>query len=196
MTVHFVEYLPSGQIVLSGTSAMDAVAVALVPALRGGVVVEIPEPVILPPYAYWTGTAVAQMPAPPSPAHRVDWVSKTWVDLRTLDEHKAAKWASIKSAREGAEFGPFTWDGSVFDANVTSQQRIAGAVQMASLSASFSVNWTLNDNTVRLLSNSQMIAVGTALAYNVSILHQKSRSLREKIDAATSVAEVDAIAWF
>jgi hypothetical protein len=59
----------------------------------------------------------------------------------------------------------------------------------------FSIDWTLADNTVRTLSGADMIAVGQALGQHVAACHIKARALREQINAATTVAEVEAVVW-
>lgn len=122
-----------------------------------------------------------------------------WEDLRTLDEHKAKHWAQIKAARDAAEFGSFDWDGSRFDSDALAQARIMGAVQMAVLAAAagqqFAIDWTLQDNTVRTLTGSDMIAVGLALGAHVGRQHAIGRQLRARVMAATTAAEVAQIVW-
>lgn len=138
-------------------------------------------------------------PARPSEVHVWSWATKTWVDPRSLPDFKAAKWAEIKRARDQAEFGGFTWDGSAFDSDPTSQSRIQGAAQLATLaqlaSQPFSIDWTLADNTVRTLSAADMIAVGTAMGVHISTQHASGRVKRQQIDAASTVEEVNAVAW-
>ena len=132
----------------------------------------------------------------PGPHHVFDFAAKQWVDPRSLLQLKADQWVAIKAARDAAEFGGFTWDGSTFDSDLTSQSRIQGAVQLAGLDpANFSLDWTLADNSVRTLSAAQMTAVGAALGVHVAAQHALGRTLRSQIEAATTAAEVDAVAW-
>jgi hypothetical protein len=121
--------------------------------------------------------------------------TKTVVDTRTLADFKSAQWATIKQARELAEFGGFVWDGSLFDSDAISQQRIQGLVHIANLDPSMTVGWTLADNTTRTLTSADGIAVGIALAAHVNTQHVKARALREQIDAATTPEAVQAITW-
>jgi hypothetical protein len=150
------------------------------------------------------GTAIIEstglpMPAQPDDKHVFDWTSHTWVDPRTLDDLKSDQWELMKAARETAEFGGFTWDGSDFDSDSESQRKIQGAVQMALIAAAasqpFSIDWTLADNTVRTLSGADMINVGLAMGTFVSGIYEQGRALREQIDAATTPEQVQAIAW-
>jgi len=121
--------------------------------------------------------------------------TRSWVDTRNLDDFKSAQWATIKQAREYAEFGGFVWDGSLFDSDAISQQRIQGLVHIANLDPDMSVQWTLADNTVRTLTSADAIEVGKALAGHVNEAHMKARALREQIDAATTPEAVQAITW-
>lgn len=131
---------------------------------------------------------------PPQPFMR--WVDGAWVDVRDLEQKKADKWEEVKAARDAAEHGGFTWDGSAFDSDPGSQTKIIGAAQLANMSpASFLMDWTLKDNTVRTLTGAQMIAVGQALGVHVNAQHVLGRTLRQQIEAATTAAEVAAIHW-
>lgn len=135
------------------------------------------------------------IPAKPSPNHVFDYALKQWVDPRTLDQIKAAQWELIKAARDAAEFSSFVWDGSEFDADALSQQRIIGAAQLAEINPAFEIDWTLADNSVRTLNAAQMKSVGTALGAHVNAQHVKARGLRTQIENATTRAEVEAVTW-
>lgn len=139
------------------------------------------------------------LPAQPSPHHVFEYTTKQWIDPRTIQELKDAKWSEIKTARNAAEFGTFTWDGSAFDSDAASQSRIQGAAQLATLalmnSQPFSIDWTLADNSVRTLNAQDMIAVGMAMGEHINAQHAKARIKRQAIEAAIAVAEVEAIAW-
>lgn len=112
---------------------------------------------------------------------------------------KARAWAGIKYVRGVLEFGGFTWDNSAFDSDAQAQARIQGGVQLATIAAAnnqpFSIDWTLADNSVRTLSSTEMVTVGFALAAHVQAVHTTARTLRSQIEAATTVAEVEAVTW-
>ena len=138
---------------------------------------------------------VLPLPTQPSPHHTFDYATKQWIDHRTLDDIKLAKWEIIKQARSSAEFGGFTWDGSPFDSDAISQSRIQGALQLADMAPGFTIDWTLANNSVRNLSAADLANVGAALGMHVATQHDKARTLRSQIDAATTVAEVEAVTW-
>jgi hypothetical protein len=131
----------------------------------------------------------------PSAHHEFDYTTKQWVDPRTLEEIKDAKWIEIKVARSAAEYGGFMWDSSTFDSDALSQQKIMGAVQMAALTSAFEIDWTLADNTVRALNAAEMTSVGAALGQHVNTQYVTARVRREQIQAAQTQAEVESIAW-
>ena len=131
----------------------------------------------------------------PSPHHTFDYASKTWVDPRTLDDLKAAKWTVIKADRDQAEFGVFEWDGSPFDGDAVSQSRIRDAAQEAARSPAFARVWTLADNTFRALNSADMTAVAAALNAHIDHQHSLARELRAQINAATTAAQLAGIHW-
>jgi hypothetical protein len=124
-----------------------------------------------------------------------DAIQIQWVDPRNLDSLKDAKWEEIKAARAAAEYGGFTWDGSTFDSDLASQQKIMGAAQLASLNAAYEVDWTLADNTVRHLNATQMLAVGTTLGDHINTQYVHARTLRQQIADAQTSQELESIVW-
>ncbi|MGV8823035.1 DUF4376 domain-containing protein [Methylibium petroleiphilum] len=126
-------------------------------------------------------------------------VTHSWTDLRDLAQVKVDRWAAMKAARDAFEFGGFTWDGATFDSDPASQSRIQGASQLATLAgisgSPFSIDWTLQDNRVRTLSGADMLAVGMAMGSHIATAHAIGRDLRQAIEAAVSVAAVEAVAW-
>lgn len=123
----------------------------------------------------------------------------SWDDPRTLAEAKADRRALMRAARDAAEDAGFTWDGSAFYSDARSESRIQGAVILAMLAAAvpttFSIVWTLADDTSRTLDGDDMIAVGQALGAHVDAVFAHERTKLAAIDAATTIAEVDAIDW-
>jgi len=134
-------------------------------------------------------------PSQPSEYHVFNYTTKQWEDPRTLQDLKSAQWATIKQARSNAEYAGFTWDGSTFDSDAISQNRITGAVALAQMSSTFSIGWVLADNTVRTLNQPDMLAVGAALGNHVAAIFAKGVLLREQIEAATTAEEVAGVVW-
>jgi hypothetical protein len=145
------------------------------------------------------GAEVVLLPPQPSIHHRADPATQQWVDTRSLEQLKAAKWSQIKRSRDAAEYGGFTHNGLVFDSDPDSVQRISGAVTMAMIAASadapFSIDWTLADNTVHTLTGEEVVQIGLALGAHVASVHATARTLRLAIADAADVEALAAIAW-
>ena len=129
----------------------------------------------------------------PHETARFDYGAKAW--SYDLQRHKNNVWRSIKAARSADEFGTFTWSTHTFQCDETSQRRIQGAVQLAQLDATTTLDWTLADNSVQTFNATELQQIGQALAAHVNACHVKSRTKRGEIDAATTQTELDAITW-
>ncbi len=135
------------------------------------------------------------------PNYSAKWsnVTFSWEDTRSLEGFKASHWTELRSQRDRLINGGFTWDGSRFDSDPASQQRIQGAVQLALLAAQagqpFTVDWTLYDNTTRTLTGADMVAVGLALGEHVQTHFVIGQTLRDAVNAATTREEVEAVVW-
>jgi hypothetical protein len=139
----------------------------------------------------WTGLP----PHRPNAHCYFDMHTKQWEDPRTLSDLKSAQWGLIKQARSQAEYAGFTWDGSTFDSDTLSQNRITGAVTLAQLSPGFTIHWTLADNSTRTLNQADMIAVGVALGQHVQTQFTKAQALRLQIETASTPEQVAAVVW-
>lgn len=124
----------------------------------------------------------------PSQHHTFDYDIKAWVDLRTLDEIKAHKWAEIKQQRDQLEFGGFEFEGNTYDSDQVSQGRIMGAA-----SASVDQTWTLADNTTVELSAAKLQQVYAALQAHIANAHERGRIARQLIFDAETKEEVKEI---
>ena len=129
----------------------------------------------------------------PSEAHVFNFAAGLWeLDLAIA---KDLKWAEIKSARAFEEFGTFDWGGYTFQCDEVSQRRIQGAVQLAAIDNTMTLDWTLADNSVQNFTAAEYVQIGQALAIHVSGCHERGRIRRSEIDAATTAEELEAIVW-
>ena len=185
----FTIYSPVGKILRSGECPDGHEAGQ---CLEGELLLLVPS---MPNVDFVADGAVLPLPNKPSPYHVFNYTTKQWEDPRTLQDLKDAQWTLIKQARTQAEYAGFTWDGSTFDSDAISQNRITGAVTLAQLSPSFTIDWTLADNTVRTLGQMDMFQVGEALGFHVQTQFVRGQSLREQIATATTREAVEAIVW-
>lgn len=132
---------------------------------------------------------------PPKPHDHCHWDrdAVAWVD--DLQAAKYARWEAMKVARDAAEVSGVIYDGVEYDTDPMSVQRITGACLQANVDPTMTWDWTAADNSVVTLDAAQMVALGTAVAAHVSACHAHSRTLRDQINAATTIAEVDAVTW-
>lgn len=112
---------------------------------------------------------------------------------------KIKQWARVKGARDAAIAAGFEWDGSRFDSDLQSRIFVEGAALLATLammnSQPFGLDFTLQDNSVRSMTGADVIAAGTAMGVHIMSVHAIGRTLRAAIEAAATVAEVDAVTW-
>lgn len=146
------------------------------------------------------GGAVVELQAPrvpPSPSHIWNSADASWVDPRTLQQAKDDKWESVKDERARRLAGTFDHDGHTYDIDPTNLTGAALDAQMAIAAneTTWEQMWVLHDNTVVTLTATQMIAAARACKAAVSDLWAVSQYLRGLIEAAETVAEVEAIAW-
>jgi hypothetical protein len=103
---------------------------------------------------------------------------------------KANKWEQVKAKREAvSKLAPTPF--GVAQADDVSKLNLAGLVQMASFAkaagAAFSQSFTMADNTRVAMTADEMIVFGVAVGEHIGAAHDFSQSLREQIDAATSL---------
>lgn len=128
-----------------------------------------------------------------------DWTLHTWVDPRTLQDYKDEKWSEIKRDRDAAINAPLSTPYGVFDADANSRANIANAVlylqTLEQQGTPGTIDWTLADNTTITLNYAEMSSVGLLLGQRTNAAYDTGRALRTQIDAATTIAEVEAIHW-
>jgi hypothetical protein len=139
------------------------------------------------------------------PAGPCAWSNATraWIDLRTLEQRRAERWAQIKAARDAAETAPLVTPYGTFQCDFpVSQTRIANAAQMMQTEAAAlqpgltpTIDFTLADNTVVTLTAGQMVEVALRMGAQIQAAHATGRALRAQLDAATTAEAVDSVHW-
>lgn len=114
-----------------------------------------------------------------------------------LDVAKLAKWEAVKAIRNTKENGEAPTPFGPVQCDDTSKIKVSGLVTMAFIAKSnaqpFSGGFTLADNSVVTLNADQAIGMGIATGRYVSALHERARELRVAIEAAQTIAALDAI---
>lgn len=119
--------------------------------------------------------------------------------MQDIESARELQWNEIKAERDRLEQAGVPYLGKILDSDTVSVQRIAIAVQAAqsaiAAGQTSTLSWTCADNTTLTMTAEQVCGMSVALAQYSDQLHQIARGLREQIEAATTVEELDIITW-
>lgn len=124
-------------------------------------------------------------------------LTSTWGEpaYPPIDVIKSDKWYEIKTTCSIAENTSFIWDNSVFDSSPLSVQRLGNVLQLVLLNPTYTVEWTLLNNTTRILTAEDIKNIFIALNAHINACHQKKQALRNQLNSATTMAEIKNIVW-
>ena len=119
-------------------------------------------------------------------------------DAELLAAAKPAKIAELKAERDSKEVKPITYNGNHYDYDDKARERINAAiialdVQTAQAKATASIDWTTADNQNVKVTADDLRCVIAAVAQRSNALHVAYRAAKDKVEAATTVTEVEAI---
>lgn len=119
-------------------------------------------------------------------------------DAELLAVAKPAKIAELKAERDAREVEPITYNGNSYDYDGKARERINAAiialdVQTAQAKATASIDWTTADNQEVKVTANDLRCVIAAVAQRSNALHVAYRAAKDTVEAATTVAEVDAV---
>ena len=125
-----------------------------------------------------------------------DYYEVVAIPAPSLDEVKAAKTAELKSVRDKKELEPVEFDGSSFDFDSKSYERITAAIYALDMQGTdATIAWTLTDNGSTLVTAANLRGVIAAAAVRSNMLHTKYRELKAAVLAAKTAEEVEKITW-
>lgn len=119
----------------------------------------------------------------------------------TLEDIKEQKKQEINQERDKEESSTFTYLGKPFDCDSISYQRMLGANDLAlktkgtAQEESFSIVWTLADNTHLQMDIDQVLGMVPAFALFSNGLHIKAGELKDQVDRCKSKECIQAITW-
>ena len=103
----------------------------------------------------------------------------------------------LQARRDIAEFGGILRPEGVIQTDEGSQRKINGAVTEALIKQvggqPFSIDWTMLDNSTVTYDAAGMIEMGLAVLQHVNLCHEVGREKRAEIEAATTVAQIEAV---
>ena len=121
-----------------------------------------------------------------------DYYEVVTLPLPTLQEIKTAKIAALKAQRDEAEVEPITYQGYSFDYDSKAREHISAAIIALEVAgASATLTWTTADNQDVKVTANDLRMVIASVAQRSNTLHVAYRVAKGKVEAATTVAEVE-----
>ena len=112
----------------------------------------------------------------------------------TLAEVKADKLAELKDIRDAKEVADIQVNGYLYDYDEKARERINAAIIALDLTGG-TITWTLADNTDKEVSANDLRYVIAMVAQRSNVLHTQYRTLKERVESATTKEQVEAIVW-
>lgn len=115
-------------------------------------------------------------------------------DAELLEDAKTAKIAELKAERDAGEVEPITYNGNSYDYDDKARERINAAIIALDVQgADASIDWTTADNQdVKVTANDLRMVIAN-VAQRSNALHVAYREAKDKVEQATTVAEVEAV---
>lgn len=127
---------------------------------------------------------------------RGDYYEVVTLPLPSLQEIKAAKIAALKAERDAAEVEPIEYQGYSFDYDDKARDRINAAIVALELQGEgASIDWTTVDNADTPVTANDLKMIIAAVAVRSNKLHTAYRVSKEKVEAATTAAEVEDVTF-
>ena len=114
----------------------------------------------------------------------------------TLDELKVQKLTELKVTRDTLETEPIEYNGNLFDFDDKARDRINAAIIALSLQGEgATIDWTTADNADTPVTPTDLRMIIAAVAVRSNKLHTAYRIAKEKVEAATTAADVEAVTF-
>ena len=101
---------------------------------------------------------------------------------------------AAKMHRNTAEVAPVEYKGNTYDFDTDSRDRLDIALKALSVQGEdATIGWGMADNTKSVINAADIMGVFVTSAVRSNALHEQYRSIKEKIEAAKSVEELNKI---
>ena len=111
-----------------------------------------------------------------------------------LEVIKQRKIAELKYQRDKAEVEPIEYNGHSYDFDSKARDRISAAIIALELQGEgATIEWTTADNADTPVTANDLKMIIAAVAVRSNKLHTAYRVAKEKVEAATTAAEVEAV---
>lgn len=125
-----------------------------------------------------------------------DYYEVVALPLPTLEEIKQHKIAELKAQRDAKEVEPITYNGNRYDYDDKARERINAAIIALELQGEgATIDWTTADNADVKVTVNDLRMVIAAVAVRSNKLHTAYRIAKEKVEEATTAADVEAVTF-
>lgn len=115
-------------------------------------------------------------------------------DAELLEDAKTAKIAELKAERDSKEVEPITYNGNSYDYDDKARERINAAIIALDVQGTdASIDWTTVTNADVKVTANDLRMVIAMVANRSNALHVAYRAAKDKVEQATTVAEVEAV---
>lgn len=117
-------------------------------------------------------------------------------DAELLAAAKPAKIAELKAERDTREVEPITYNGNSYDYDDKARDRINAAIIALSLQGEgATIDWTTADNADTPVTATDLKMIIAAVAVRSNKLHTAYRIAKEKVETATTAADVEDVTF-
>jgi hypothetical protein len=147
--------------------------------------------------SYWDEALQVWVKKPEQPSPRHTWRAQTraWTDDRSLDEAKADKIAEMRIERDRADAAQINIGGYSYDAHPAAMAAICQELQLAALTPTAVIQWTLANNLVQSHTLPQLRAVAVAIRARNTASRARYEARRASISTATTADAVSLLVW-
>lgn len=111
-----------------------------------------------------------------------------------IENVKQRKIMMLKRQRDTAEVEPIEYNGNIYDYDEKARDRINAAIIALELQGEdATIDWTTADNADTPVTANDLKMIIAAVAVRSNKLHTAYRVAKEKVEAATTAAEVEAV---
>lgn len=111
-----------------------------------------------------------------------------------LESIKERKIESLKMQRDKAEVEPIEYNSNLYDYDEKARDRISAAIIALDVQgAGASIDWTTADNADTPVTANDLKMIIAAVAVRSNKLHTAYRAAKEKVEVATTAAEVETV---
>lgn len=113
---------------------------------------------------------------------------------KMLEQVKQEKIIELKAMRDSKEVEPIIYQGCSFDYDTKARDRISAAIVALEVAgATATLTWTTADNKDVKVTANDLRMVIAAVAQRSNALHVAYRAAKDKVEQATTVADIEAV---